>query len=70
MSDEERELAAKHQPATIRKRLTTEQEPGYLAAAVLGAIDGCVTTFAAVAGATGGGFAPPSWSCSASPAWT
>jgi VIT1/CCC1 family predicted Fe2+/Mn2+ transporter len=58
MMDDERELVAEHQPAAIRRRLATEQEPSYLAAAVLGAIDGCVTTFAVVAGATGGGFAP------------
>jgi VIT1/CCC1 family predicted Fe2+/Mn2+ transporter len=58
MRNQERELAAEHQPAAIRRRLATEHESSYLAAAVLGAIDGCVTTFAVVAGATGGGFAP------------
>lgn len=58
MRDEQRVLAAEHQPAAIQRRLATAQAPSYLAAAVLGAIDGCVTTFAVVAGATGGGFAP------------
>jgi VIT1/CCC1 family predicted Fe2+/Mn2+ transporter len=51
------ELESEHQPEAIGRRLAREQEPSYLAAAVLGAIDGCVTTFAVVAGATGGGFA-------------
>jgi VIT1/CCC1 family predicted Fe2+/Mn2+ transporter len=53
-----RDLEAEHQPAAIRQRLAAGQQPSYLAAAVLGAIDGCVTTFAIVAGAVGGGFAP------------
>lgn len=49
-------LAAEHRPEVIRSRLA--QPPGYcyVGDAVLGGIDGCVTTFAIVAGAVGGKF--------------
>jgi vacuolar iron transporter family protein len=47
---------ADHRPEAIRARLSREPQRSYLADAVLGAIDGCVTTFAVVAGATGAGF--------------
>lgn len=50
-----RDLQAEHQPDAIRRRLTNQQNPSYLGDAVLGGIDGCVTTFAIVAGAAGGG---------------
>ena len=46
-------LAAEHRPEAIRARLAREPRRSYLADAVLGAIDGCVTTFAVVAGAGG-----------------
>jgi VIT1/CCC1 family predicted Fe2+/Mn2+ transporter len=46
---------AEHQPAAIRERLNG-QDHRYLGDAVLGAIDGGVTTFAVIAGAVGGGF--------------
>ncbi len=49
-------LEAEHSPRAIRDRLATRASGGYLGDAVLGAIDGCVTTFAVVAGAIGGGF--------------
>ena len=49
------DLHAEHQPDAIRQRLVTQQSPSYLGDAVLGGIDGCVTTFAVVAGAVGGG---------------
>ncbi len=39
----------------IRDRLLERRRPRYLGDAVLGGIDGCVTTFAVVAGAVGGG---------------
>lgn len=42
-----------HSPDAIRLRLTNKPAYGYLGDAVLGAIDGCVTTFAIVAGAVG-----------------
>jgi len=45
-----------HRPAEIRRRLATRTSHSYLGDAVLGGIDGCVTTFAVVAGAVGGGF--------------
>jgi len=47
-------LQLEHEPAAIRRRLARGSR-GYLASAVLGGIDGGVTTFAIVAGAVGGG---------------
>ena len=47
-----------HRPAAIRQRLAESTRHDYLADAVLGGIDGCVTTFAVVAGATGGALSP------------
>ena len=52
MSELER-LRAEHQPEGIRRRLGKGSSGGYLGDAVFGAIDGCVTTFAVVAGAMG-----------------
>ncbi|MCX8049610.1 MAG: VIT1/CCC1 transporter family protein [Methylohalobius sp.] len=46
-------LAAQHQVEAIAARLAGAREHSYLGDAVLGAIDGCVTTFAVVAGAAG-----------------
>lgn len=48
-------LKADHEPHVIRSRLAVKARHGYLGDAVFGAIDGCVTTFAVVAGAMGGG---------------
>lgn len=50
------ELAAEHEPEAIRERLAATRRHSYLGDAVLGGIDGCVTTFAVVAGTVGGGF--------------
>lgn len=47
-----------HRPDVIRRRLAAGTRHDYLADAVLGGIDGCVTTFAVVAGATGGALSP------------
>ena len=47
---------AEHHPEAIRARLSERYKHSYLGDAVLGAIDGCVTTFAVVAGAVGAGF--------------
>lgn len=47
------ELHAQHEAAVIESRLAAAKQNSYLGDAVLGAIDGCVTTFAVVAGATG-----------------
>ncbi|WP_372873723.1 VIT1/CCC1 transporter family protein [Pseudomonas sp.] len=49
-------LYREHQPAAIEKRLNSKNKPQIISDAVLGAIDGCVTTFAIVAGAVGAGF--------------
>jgi vacuolar iron transporter family protein len=46
-------LRAEHHPEEIRRRLDGKSGHGYLGDAVFGAIDGCVTTFAVVAGAMG-----------------
>jgi VIT1/CCC1 family predicted Fe2+/Mn2+ transporter len=45
-----------HHPEAIRTRLSDAYRHSYIGDAVLGAIDGCVTTFAVVAGAVGAGF--------------
>jgi VIT1/CCC1 family predicted Fe2+/Mn2+ transporter len=45
-----------HLPAAITARLDAGRRHSYLGDAVLGGIDGCVTTFAVVAGAFGAGF--------------
>lgn len=49
-------LAEQHTPAAIAARLAHRSRPNYLPDAVLGGIDGCVTTFAIVASAVGAGF--------------
>lgn len=53
-SDRER-LRQEHDPSAVRERLSEPPRPSYLGDAVLGAIDGAVTTFAVVAGVAGGG---------------
>lgn len=50
-----RDLERQHRPAIIRRRLSAKPGASLLSDAVLGGIDGCVTTFAVVAGAAGGG---------------
>lgn len=47
-------LEAEHHPIAIQERLSAKKRHNYLGDAVLGALDGCVTTFAIVAGAFGG----------------
>jgi VIT1/CCC1 family predicted Fe2+/Mn2+ transporter len=54
----DRELERDHEPEAVRRRLAAPQRQSYLADAVLGAIDGCVTTLAIVAGAVGANFSP------------
>jgi VIT1/CCC1 family predicted Fe2+/Mn2+ transporter len=51
-----RSLVESHHPDAIRRRLAEDVRHSYLSDAVLGGIDGCVTTFAVVSGGTGGGF--------------
>lgn len=48
-----RDLHAQHEVAAIEARLAADKKNSYLGDVVLGAIDGCVTTFAVVAGAAG-----------------
>lgn len=50
------ELFLEHQPQAIKKRLRLAPKSQYVSDAVLGGIDGCVTTFAVVSGAFGAGF--------------
>ncbi|RUR27310.1 hypothetical protein ELY33_15530 [Vreelandella andesensis] len=51
-------LLEEHHPEAVRKRLATPVKASTLPDAVLGGIDGCVTTFAVVSGAFGAGFSP------------
>lgn len=51
-----RDLESEHSPDSIRRRLQADRRHSYLGDAVLGGIDGCVTTFAVVAGVSGAGF--------------
>lgn len=53
-----KDLRKEHTPEAIRRRLEGKKKFSYLGDAVLGAIDGCVTTFAVVAGASGGNLSP------------
>lgn len=48
-----RDLRAQHDVAVIEARLASAKQNSYLGDAVLGSIDGCVTTFAVVAGTAG-----------------
>lgn len=54
--DKQSELIAEHHPEAIRERLKSQTQPSIISDAVLGGIDGCVTTFAVVSGAVGAGF--------------
>lgn len=49
-------LEASHAPEAVRERLNRPVRHNYVGDAVLGGIDGCITTFAVVAGAVGAGF--------------
>lgn len=53
---EREELQRHHHPDAIRRRLEAPARPETLPDAILGGIDGCVTTFAVVSGAFGAGF--------------
>ena len=48
-------LEHSHAPEAIRRRLALEHRPSYLRDAILGGIDGCVTTVAVVASVFGAG---------------
>jgi len=49
------DLLQEHHPDEIRKRLKRPVKPQYISDAVLGGIDGCVTTFAVVSSVIGAG---------------
>ena len=51
-------LESEHQPEAIALRLQRPPQSQNISDAVLGGIDGCVTTFAVVSGAFGAGFSP------------
>lgn len=55
-NDEYEQHIREHLPGAIRERLNSPSKPNVIGDAVLGAIDGCVTTFAVVSGAVGAGF--------------
>lgn len=48
-------LEHSHEPEAIRSRLNEEPAPSYLRDAILGGIDGCVTTVAVIASVAGAG---------------
>lgn len=52
-SDRQTQLDIEHSPEAVRARLAKAKHQSYLGDFVLGAIDGCVTTFAVVSGAVG-----------------
>jgi len=52
------DLIREHHPEVIRARLKQSGRSQNVSDAVLGGIDGCVTTFAVVSGAVGAGFSP------------
>ncbi len=56
--DKQRILIQEHQPEAIRNRFKNLTEQNTISDAVLGGIDGCVTTFAVVSGTVGAGFSP------------
>ncbi len=59
MKDERtKKLSEEHKPEAIREKLKRPIKENITSDAVLGGIDGCVTTFAVVSGVVGAGFAP------------
>ena len=56
--DTEKKLTREHFPEAIRERLNSPAKQNVISDAVLGGIDGCVTTFAVVSGVVGAGFSP------------
>lgn len=50
------QLTREHQPEVIRQRLLMGSKQQNISDAILGGIDGCITTFAVVSGSVGAGF--------------
>ncbi|MEO3678340.1 VIT1/CCC1 transporter family protein [Rheinheimera fenheensis] len=57
-SDDKNNLIDEHRPAVIQQRLNGPVKENLISDAVLGGIDGCVTTFAVVSGVVGAGLPP------------
>lgn len=57
-TEEQARLRRDHSPRSIARRLGTPPSQQVVSDAILGGIDGCVTTFAIVCGAFGAGFSP------------
>jgi VIT1/CCC1 family predicted Fe2+/Mn2+ transporter len=57
-SNHHAKLQAQHTPSAIATRLAAHKPHSYVGDAVLGAIDGCVTTFAIVSGVVGAHLTP------------
>lgn len=57
-SEKEKKLINEHRPEAIRERLKRPAKENIISDAVLGGIDGCVTTFAVVSGVVGAGLPP------------
>ncbi|MEH6455268.1 MAG: VIT1/CCC1 transporter family protein [Cocleimonas sp.] len=51
-------LDVEHSPEAIQERLLRSPKSQNVSDAILGGIDGCVTTFAIISGSTGAGFSP------------
>ena len=58
MKERSEQLRQSHRPEAVRERLRKPPGPSRWPDAVLGGIDGCVTTFAVVSGVVGAGFSP------------
>jgi VIT1/CCC1 family predicted Fe2+/Mn2+ transporter len=56
--DADEKLVEEHDPQAIRERLQRPLKQNIISDAVLGGIDGCVTTFAVVSGVVGAGLSP------------
>lgn len=56
--EKDEKLIDEHRPEVIREKLKHPAKENVVSDAVLGGIDGCVTTFAVVSGVVGAGFSP------------